>query len=185
VPQIKSKFIAVVDGPDDVPDDLPILSQDGCHYLSVCLATTEDGQWSTFVDVGMTLVKGTTPIEGYAPFDFYEFGYEITLADTDLIPSGSTMDRDIARRWLPKGCEKIVLQVVGACCRSLIGFFTPSYIYRVTFMPNPTENALKKHHWVTKVMESLGFSVFHSGTDSMSRQFWIMVASGVDPPPAL
>ena len=62
------------------------------------------------------------------------------------------MDRNVTREWLPDNFSLTVLEVVGACCRSLLELLKPRYIYRVTFMSEPTEKALAKHDYITNIM---------------------------------
>lgn len=95
------------------------------------------------------------------------------------------MDRNVARAWLPANFSGTVLGVVGACCRSLLELVEPQYIFRVTFMSEPSKKALVKHDCITNVMKSLGFLVLADGTDPRLRKFWLMGADGVDLPPVV
>jgi hypothetical protein len=147
------------------------------------VAESADGLWLTFADVGLRSRPDELLLEGREPFSFHEFAYEITVMRTTGGEVESTMDRAVACQWLPDGFSGIVLEIVGACCRSLLELTKPQYIYRVTFMPEPTEKALKKHHYITQIIESLGFSVLCDGTDPILRKFWLMGEPGVDLPP--
>lgn len=183
MPNIQSKFLPLVGGANDVPDDLYVIHEDGCNFVRLPIAESEDGRWHTVVDVGLRPVEDAILLVGRQPFSFHEFCYEITLMPLDGGEAISTMDREIARKWLPDGFAPVALEVIGACCRSLLLLLEPDYIYRITFMPEPSEEALEKHHFVTKVMESLGFCVLADGTDPYLRKFWLMGAPGVDLPP--
>ncbi len=146
------------------------------------VAKSEDGIWLTVVDVGLRPRNDEILLEGREPFSFHEFGYEITIMPMDGGDTESNMDRNITRAWLPENFSNTMLEVVGACCRSLLQLIQPQYIYRVTFMSEPTDKALVKHIYVTNIMESLGFSVLAEGTDPLLRKFWLMGADGVDLP---
>ena len=159
VSQIQSSFSPLVAGAADVPDDLYLIHERGCNYLRMPVAKSDDGLWLTVVDVGLTTRKDQLLLEGREPFTFDEFGYEITLMPTNEGDTKSSMDRTVTQAWLPANFSSTVLEVVGACCRSLLKLLEPQYIYRVTYMSEPTEKALKKHEYVTNIMESLGYLV--------------------------
>src|SRR4029079_3417039 len=116
---------------------------------------------------------------GYQPFDFHEFGYEITLVPQADGPIQSTMDRQVAVHWLPASFAKVVLEVAAACCRTLLETVEPRYIYRVTFRQIDDERLLQKHRYMTQVIESSGFSLLATGTDPGARRFWLMGKSGL------
>jgi hypothetical protein len=178
-------FNPLLECADDLPDDLSLVSEGGCYFLRAPFAESLDGHWWTVVDVGLRPISSECPIPGRAAIDFFEFAYEITLFDRYLGTVRSTMDRSIAREWLPAGRSQLVLEVVAVCCRSLIRTLRPDYIYRVTNTATLPEVAFKKHHFVTQKLQELGYSVLYDGTDPQSRRFWLMGAVGVDLPPLI
>lgn len=166
---------------DDLPNDLDLEEEDGCIYIRVPFGISEDNRWLTLVDVGMTPRSNCNPHPDLRSFDYHEFGYEITIVDQNgKVPIRSTMNRDIAKVWLPPNCSKLVLEVVNHCCRRLLRELSPGYIYRVTAAKEVGGAALGKHSLVTNVMQSAGYSVLLNGTDDLRRTFWLMGRTGFD-----
>ncbi len=157
----------------------------GCYYVRAPLAQSSDDEHLTFVDVGLSPKLDQLLLEGREPFSFHEFGYEVTRVGQYDGRVDSTMDRDIAARWLPPNFGKVVLEVVAACCRILIPIVDPNYIYRITFVSLPPANYMPKHDYVTSVIENLGYSVLTNGTDPVMRKFWLMGKDGIDLPPTV
>src|ERR1700760_2359246 len=106
---------------DDLPNDLDFEEEDGCIYIRAPVGLSEDDRWLTLIDVGLTPRSNSSPFPDFRLFDYHEFGYEITLLDREnIVPIRSTMNRDIAKVWLPPACSKLVLDVVNHCCRRLL-----------------------------------------------------------------
>jgi hypothetical protein len=175
------QFSPLVSGADDL-GELDVVHDNGCLYVRAPLAASNDGKYLTFVDVGLR-PEFDRILEGYQPFDFHAFGYEITLVPQAGGPIQSTMDRQLAVHWLPGSFANVVLEVAAACCRTLLEMVEPQYIYRVTFRQTDHERLLRKHRYMTQVIESSGYSVLAIGTDPGARMFWLMGKSGVDLPP--
>lgn len=166
---------------DDLPDDLDFEEEDGCIYLRAPIGLSEDNRWLTLIDVGLTPQRASTPLPDLRSFDYHEFGYEITLLDQlGKVPIRSTMNRDIAKVWLPPGCSGLIVDVVSHCCRRLLREFVPGYIYRVTSAREVGGPALRKHTLVTNVMQNEGYSILMDGADAWKRTFWLMGREGFD-----
>jgi hypothetical protein len=166
---------------DDLPDDLDFEEEDGCIYLRAPIGLSEDDRWLTLIDVGLTPRLDSTPLPDLRSFDYHEFGYEITILDQlGKVPIRSTMNRDIAKVWLPPNCSGLVVDVVSHCCRRLLQELTPGYIYRVTAAKEVGGPALLKHTLVTNVMQNEGYSILMDGMDDWKRTFWLMGREGFD-----
>jgi hypothetical protein len=80
-PHIADLMVPVLSDLDDIPDDLDIHYEDGCHYVRVPIAESEDGRWLIAVDVGYRETNAESPCSGVNPVDYVMFGYEITAID--------------------------------------------------------------------------------------------------------
>jgi len=176
-------FLPFITTADDIADldQLKVKAEGGCYYMRAPFAYSDDGRWLTSIDVGLRPAVDAAPIEDLGPFSFHEFAYEITIADRwgqhDL---ESTMEPYRARLWLPPDNRRMVLEVVGACCHSLLQMFEPQIIYRRTLTEHPSAKSLRRYDFVTKVMESEGYRLLRAGTHLNGCRFWLMGLDGID-----
>lgn len=106
---------------------------------------------------------------------FHEFSFSILIVDlSDSSPSYETQDRNQAKSYLPDVCRPLIMPIVVASLRALVGRVRPSVIYRVTKSRNPPERALRKHALLTHALQAEGYAVIQSGTDLLGRRFWLL-----------
>lgn len=107
--------------------------------------------------------------------NFWDFLFEISITqmEDDSEPV-STMDRELAKKWIPDEIRSIVMDIVCDSCRALVWRVKPDRIYRVTKVPDPPDAALKKHRALTEVLQELGYDVTETGYDRWDRVFWVL-----------
>jgi hypothetical protein len=88
--------------------------------------------------------------------------------------SFETQDRAYAQPYRPDPSRSLIMPIVCAGLRALVGRVRPPVIYRVTKSRNPPEKALRKHILLTRVLEDEGYAVIESGTDPWGRRFWVL-----------
>ena len=179
-PQITSKMVPFITELADVPEDLDVHYEDGCSYVRVPLAESEDGQWLVVVDVGYRTNYSQSPCSRVRPLDFVMFGYEITLFDQTNSVAYQTMDPHDTREAIPKEMRPLVIDIACNCYRRLLGECNPDYIFRSTWMMQPSDAALKKHLEATKTLTQSGYTVVREGTDQDGCKFWLLGRDGLD-----
>jgi hypothetical protein len=158
-PSIASRMIPLISDVADIPDDFDLNYEDDCRYFRVPLAKSEDGQWLAFVDVGYQERTGLPPCNGVRALNYVMLGYEITVIDVYGGPAVyQTMDPRAAKCAIPEECRNLVVEIACHCYFWLPQDCEPDYIYRVTWLPEPNENALKKHTQATERLMQAGFS---------------------------
>jgi hypothetical protein len=157
-------FTSLLDGGDDVVE---VFDDDGDKVVSMPIAESHDGNRVVSVDCRFGL--GCDDVG-----DFWEFSFEITVIswNDDYLPV-STMDRDIAANYIPANVRPRVMEIVCRSLRALIEHVQPERIYRVTKVRLPPAKAMPKHHLLTDLLVSCGYTVTRSGTDRWGRSFWL------------
>jgi hypothetical protein len=173
-PNLTCTMSPVINDLGDVPTDLDVNYEEGCWYIRVPIAESENGRWLTSIDVGYRESDGESPCDGIAPVDFHSFGYEIHLFDQQDGVSYSTMNPLESRCAVPEEMRQLVVDVTCACYLKLIEECNPDYIFRSTWLEEPGENALKKHVQATETLRKTGYSVIKEGTDQRGCKFWLL-----------
>ncbi|WP_157644446.1 hypothetical protein [Bradyrhizobium sp. WSM2793] len=179
-PKLTCKMSPVINDLEDVPSDLDVNYEDGCWYIRVPIALSEDGRWLTSVDVGYRESDEESPCDGIAPVYFLSFGYEIHLFDQQDGVSYSTMNPLESRCAVPPEMRQLVVDISCACYLKLIEDCDPSYIFRSTWLGKPGESALKKHVQATETLCKTGYTVIKEGTDQYGCKFWLLGKSDED-----
>jgi hypothetical protein len=180
LPAISSRMVPLISEVAEVPDDLDLQYEDGCFYLRVPVAESEDGRWLVAIDVGYRETEGECPCDGVRPIDFAMFGYEITAIDQHETVIYQTMDPMETRDAIPEDIRGLVIEIACECYLRLLNLCCADYIYRLTWLPEPSENALKKHVQATETLVQAGFSVLKQGTDQYGCKFWLLGRDGID-----
>jgi hypothetical protein len=180
LPAISSPIVPVIEDVDDIPDDLETLYDDGCFFLRVPLGESEDGRWLVAVDVGYRETTNGCPCEGVRAIDFAMFGYEIIVVDQVDTVFYQTMNPQETQEAIPAAMRSLVLDIADFCYLRLLQECNADYIYRITWLTNPSENALKKHERATETLVQAGYSVVKEGTDEHGCKFWLLGKDGVD-----
>ena len=100
----------VINDLGDVPTDLDVNYEEGCWYIRVPIALSEDGRWLTSIDVGYRESDGESPCDGVMAVDFHSFGYEIHLFDQQAGVSYSTMNPHESRCAIPEEFRQLVIK---------------------------------------------------------------------------
>ncbi len=179
-PKLTCKMSPVFTDLEDVPSDLEVNYEDECWYIRVPVAESEDERWLTSVDVGYNQIDRKSPCSGTNPIDFFHFGYEIHLFDRQDGVTYQTFDPLLARCAIPPEIRQLIVEITCACYLKLIADCSPDYIFRRTWLENPSESALKKHVLATKTLCKSGYEVIKEGTDQYSRKFWLLGKSDED-----
>jgi hypothetical protein len=158
-PVLDCRMVPVVSDVGDIPDDLDMNYEEGCFYVRMPLAESDDGRWLTSIDVGYRETSAESPCAGVAPIDFVMFGYEITVFDQIDNLSYSTMDPLEARCVIPDEMSSLVVDIVCECYLKLIENCDANYIFRSTWLSKPCENAMKKHTKATEMITQAGYIV--------------------------
>src|SRR3981081_2148223 len=80
-PEITVPMVPLLSGVEAIPDDLDLNFDDGCFFLRVPVAASEDDRWLVTVDAGWRDYKAQCPCANVQPIDFVMIGYEITAFD--------------------------------------------------------------------------------------------------------
>ncbi|WP_316186262.1 MULTISPECIES: hypothetical protein [unclassified Bradyrhizobium] len=179
-PNLTCPMSPVISDLEDIPTDLDVNYEEGCWYIRIPIALSEDGRWLTSIDVGYQESDGESPCDGIAPIDFYSFGYEIHLFDQQYGVSYLTMNPLEARCAIPSEIRHLVIDITCACYLKLIAECDPSYIFRVTWLTEPGKGALKKHDQATETLCQSGYTVIKEGTDQHGCKFWLLGKSDED-----
>jgi hypothetical protein len=179
-PTLTCAMIPVMSDISDMPDDLPLNWDDDCFYFRVPVAESDDGRWLVTVDVGYEDKRETIPCTGVAPMDFMQFGYEITLFDQVDNVAYSTMDPKMTRSAIPEEIRPLVVEIACHCYVKLIPTCCPDYIFRTTWLAEPSENALKKHSRITEILALAEYIVVKEGTDKHGCKYWLLGNSDSD-----
>lgn len=179
-PEIDASMLPLVSDIADIPDDLDINYEEECFFLRVPIAASECGRWLVTIDVGWREYEAQSPCPGVKPLDFVMFGYEITAFDQVDSVLYQTMDPREARCGIPEEVRPLVVEIACECYERLICECDPEYIYRVTWIEEPGENALNKHTKATETLTQAGYSVVMDGTDKHGCKFWLLGKSDAD-----
>jgi hypothetical protein len=126
---------------------------------------------------------GECPCEGIRAIDFVMFGYEVTVIDQSDEQNPivyQTMDPTETREAIPDFLRPLAVEIACECYCKLLPECGADYIYRVTWLTEPTESALKKHNEATKTLVQSGYSVLKEGTDQFGCKFWLLGIDGAD-----
>lgn len=173
-PNLTCRMSPVITDLLDIPADLDVHYEDGCWYVRVPIAESEDGRWLTSVDIGYRESDGESPCDDIRRVDFHSFGYEIHLFDQIDGVSYSTMNPLEAKCAIPAEIRSLVVDITCACYLKLIEECDPEYIFRSTWLSDPGENALKKHAKATETLSQVGYVVIKEGTDQHGCKFWLL-----------
>ena len=156
-------------------------ARDGCTFVSIPIGESTDGRWLTTVDAGFRRRSNEQVSARLRPCDFHEFAYEICLVDTfGEHRTFETMDRDVARGWLPVGSAPLVLETVRYGCAHLVNLIEPTLVYRVTNGSGLPAPAMEKYNFVRQALESKGYYVMFTERDGLGREFWLMGTNEFD-----
>jgi hypothetical protein len=165
-----SEFRAIIFGP---PSSYPVEEIDtGGYSVLVPFAFCDRSCRTTALQAKME--------PAFEPAEMtHEFSFSVVIIPADSADElFETQDRNMARRFFPEDMAPLVMELVCGACASLIETADPFRIYRVTKTMAQTGKSLKKHHMLTEVIASLGFTMATTGTDPSARTFWLMERSG-------
>lgn len=106
-----------------IPATLEIESDGHDHWVTVIVAQSSDGRYLSLVT---TMRMSPDAREAELKFEFSVDSYDQTSEPF------RTMDRDIARNYLPPEVTGLVMPIVGASYRLLLASLRPERLLRVT-----------------------------------------------------
>jgi hypothetical protein len=149
-------------------DEIEVLGDALQCAILVELAETDDGE--PLVSIFCRGDHGA-----WGGFQFMELSFEV-----QIIVQGevfSTQNPAVTQRYLPNHTRREILPLVARCYSAILEKFRPGFVYRACAHPNLPENALEKHHFLTKVIIACGYYMYREGTDEFGHDFWLCGAS--------
>jgi hypothetical protein len=89
----------------------------------------------------------------------------------------STQNPAVTQQYLPRHIRREILPLVARCYSAILEKFRPGFVYRACAHPNLPENALEKHHFLTKAIVACGYYMYREGTDEFGHEFWLCGAT--------
>ena len=159
----------------ECPEEVPVErgSEQGEYRTIVAVARCDASSRVIFVECALsyTAHHHDDPASSW----FHEFSFSITVVSNDgSAPAFTTQDRRIAREYLPDECIPLIMPIVISSLNSLVRRVRPKALYRVAKNSYLITKSMPKHNLITNALYNLGYSMIQSGTDPMSRPFWVM-----------
>lgn len=148
--------------------EIVVLGDEASCAVAVELAEREDGE--PFASI---ICRG-----GYGAwggFQFMELGFEVQfIAQGEVF---STQNPTVVQQYLPHHIRVEILPLVARCYSGILNRFRPGFVYRACAHPNLPENALEKHHFLTKAVIACGYYLHREETDEFGHTYWLCGAS--------
>ncbi|MDP1604832.1 MAG: hypothetical protein Q8M03_16390, partial [Legionella sp.] len=108
-------------------------------------------------------------------FQFMELSFEVLImVEGEVFP---TQNPAVTQQYLPNHIRREILPLVARCYAAILETFRPGFVYRACAHPNLPENALEKHHFLTKAIVACGYYMYREGTDEFGHEFWLCGAA--------
>lgn len=108
-------------------------------------------------------------------FQFMELSFEVQIIVQEEVYR--TQNPAVTQQNIPHHIRREILPLVARCYGAILGKFRPGFVYRACAHPNLPENALEKHHFLTKAIIACGYYMYREGTDEFGHQFWLCGAA--------
>lgn len=156
-----------------VPSKADIVRTERSNILDCHIASDPTDDRLLFVSCQLFFLNTNFTID--IPEPYFEFSYEIAIVDQiDPNRSFATQDRFEVRRLISDQLAQSLRASVIDACRVLFEEVRPTLVYRVTKARKPPARALEKHHEITDLLSTMGYTVILQGYDVFGRYHWLM-----------
>jgi hypothetical protein len=148
--------------------EIEVLGDEHRCATVVALAETDDGEPLVSITC-----RGDHGAAG--GFQFMELSFEVQIIVQDEV--FSTQNPAITQQYLPHPIRAEILPLVARCYAAILEKFRPGFVYRSCAHPNLPEEALEKHHFLTRAVVACGYYMYREGTDEFGHEFWLCGAA--------
>jgi hypothetical protein len=148
--------------------EIEVLGDEQQCVTLVELAELDDGE--PFVSI---LCRGD--YGDWGGFQFMELSFEVQFIVLKEVYS--TQNPALTLQHLPHQIRREVLPLVARCYAAILEKFRPGFVYRACAHPNLPDEALEKHHFLTKAIVACGYYMYREGTDEFGHEFWLCGAN--------
>lgn len=150
------------------PYDIEVMGD--AHQCATLVELLELDDGEPFVSI---LCRGD--YGSWGGFQFMELSFEVQFLVLGEV--FTTQNPAVTQQHLPPNLRVEILPLVARCYAAILEKFRPGFVYRACAQPNLPEEALEKHHFLTRAIVACGYYMYREGTDEFGHEFWLCGAA--------